>query len=127
MSKLKIEKIDAIKGKQEIFQLVIDDVKQFDAFCDDIDSSGGQYAGECKKIATILERVANLDSLPKNKFRVISKSGEDAKEYEVKSKHLRVYLISKEKGKIIILCGYKNTQPKDISKFRSLKNQFLGI
>lgn len=72
-----------------------------------------------------MEYLGNNGSLPKTKFRVVTPTGEKVKEYEFKSKHLRIYAIQKMNGKIIILGGYKNKQHKDFLRFRSLKKQLL--
>jgi hypothetical protein len=69
--------------------------------------------------------IANLNSLPHSKFKDITPDKEEIKEYEFKSKHLRIYCIKKPNGKIIILGGYKNNQSSDIIKFRSIKQQYL--
>ena len=62
----------------------------------------------------------------KQKFRDITPKKDWVKEYEAKTKNLRVYLIHQEKkGRIIVLAGQKNTQKKDIKKFRSIKKQYL--
>lgn len=75
---------------------------------------------------TYVEYVANGNSLPDTKFRDITPSGEKVKECEFKSKHLRVYAIKKENGKIIMLGGLKTTQKEDFKRFRSLKTQYLN-
>ena len=71
--------------------------------------------------------VANLKMLPKEKMRDLTPKNEFVKEYEIKTKHLRIYFIhQKQKGKIIILGGFKNMQPKDIERFRVIKKQYLN-
>ena len=72
-----------------------------------------------------MEYLGNNKSLPKTKFRDVTPKGEKIKEYEFKSKHLRIYAIQKPMGKIIIPGGYKTNQAKDFIKFRSLKRQLL--
>ena len=70
--------------------------------------------------------VANLHTLPNTKLRNLTPDKELIKEYELKTKHLRVYFIHLEKtGKIILIGGYKKEQTKDIDQFRSLKKQYL--
>ena len=72
-----------------------------------------------------MEYLGNNGTLPKTKFRDVTPKGEKIKEYEFKSKHLRIYAIQKTNGKIVILGGYKNNQDKDFLRFRSLKKQLL--
>jgi putative component of toxin-antitoxin plasmid stabilization module len=48
------------------------------------------------------------------------------KEYEIKTRNLRVYMIHEEKsGRIIVTGGKKTSQKKDIRHFRNLKASYL--
>lgn len=60
-----------------------------------------------------------------SKLRDITPEKESIKEYEFKTKNLRVYAIKTKDGKVIVLGGYKNRQKKDLKKFRSLKKRYL--
>ncbi|AGY54852.1 hypothetical protein BRDCF_p2225 [Bacteroidales bacterium CF] len=73
-----------------------------------------------------MEEVANLRSLPRTKFRELKGVKGKIKEYEFKSEHLRVYAIKQPNCKLIVMCGYKNTQDEDIKKFRSLKDRYIS-
>ena len=73
-----------------------------------------------------MESVSQLKPLPKTKFRELKGNKDKVKEYEFKSKHLRIYAIQQKNGKIVIMGGYKNTQTKDINTFRALKMQYLN-
>jgi putative component of toxin-antitoxin plasmid stabilization module len=85
-----------------------------------------QYESELLTLNARMDLVANLERLPKQKFRDLTPAKEQVKEYEFKTKHLRLYVIHIEKtGKVVVLGGYKNTQKKDIRGFRSLKKQYL--
>ena len=117
-----LEKIDSIKGKQTAEQLFVDGVGQLDSFEKDL--IGTTYQGEFNTLLTYMEYICNNNSLPKTKFREIKPSS-TPKEYELKSKHLRLYMIQKPGGKIIIFGGYKTNQANDIGKFKSLKKQYL--
>ena len=61
------------------------------------------------------------------KISSITPKGQIVKEYEFKSRYLRSYAIKTSKGKIVVLCGYKNRQKKDIRTFRSLKKRYLAL
>lgn len=124
MSKFALHNIETIKGKQLFFQLEINGEKQLDIFENEL--IGTTYDGEFKTILTLMEFVANNRTLPKNKFRDITPKKEIVKEYEFKTKHLRIYTIHKPGGKIIVLGGFKNNQKSDINLFRSIKKQFLN-
>lgn len=105
---------------------MINNKAQFDQFSEQIKRDGRYYA-ELLSILAYMELVAQLKLLPKTKFRDISPKNEQLKDYEFKSKHLRVYAFHLEHtGKIVVYAGFKNTQPEDIRKFRMLKKQFLN-
>jgi hypothetical protein len=74
-----------------------------------------------------MEFVANGISLPASKFKDITPKKQIVKEYEFKSRHLRLYAIKTSKGKIVVLCGYKNKQNRDIRTFRSIKKRYLAM
>jgi putative component of toxin-antitoxin plasmid stabilization module len=123
MSKFALEKIKAIKGKQSFYDLKVNEVGQFESFSNELEE---QYKSELVTLNARMDLVANLNRLPKEKFRDITPKKQTVKEYEFKTKHLRLYAIHIEKtGKVIVLGGYKNTQKSDIPSFRSLKSQFL--
>ena len=123
MSKFALSKIKTIKGKQSFFDLKINGVGQFDSFSKE---ASVQYESELLTLNARMDLVANLERLPKQKFRDLTPAKEQVKEYEFKTKHLRLYVIHIEKtGKVVVLGGYKNTQKKDIRGFRSLKKQYL--
>lgn len=124
MPNFSIERVTAINCDQEFDQLVIDGAGQLDNFEKDLNDT--TYQSEFKTLLTYMEYLGNNGSLPKTKFRDVTPKGEKVKEYEFKSKHLRIYAIQKTNGKIIILGGYKNNQGKDFSRFRSLKKQLLA-
>jgi|SRR6056297_4078965 len=130
MTKFTLKKIEEIEGKQDIFKMEIDDTCLFDEFENDIENKG-QYEQELYSIYSLMEDVANNKLLPKQKFRDITINKKDSlKEYEFKSKHLRVYAIKTKEGKVIILGGYKNNQKRDIKKLRNIKanyKQTLGL
>lgn len=123
MPKFALRRIQAINGRQQEFdELTIDEVGQLDFFSQQLEE---QYESELDALFQYMQYVADGGTLPKNKFKDVTPRKEKVKEYEFKSKHLRVYAIKKENGKIVILGGYKNTQEEDFKKFRSLKKQYL--
>ena len=124
MTTFVLRKLDAVVGRQQFFELVAGN-SQFDSFCEEI-RERKQYYSELLKIFTLMDLVSQLKMLPKTKFRDITPKNETVKEYEFKSKHLRIYAIQKTNGKIVILGGYKNNQNKDFLRFRSLKKQLLA-
>lgn len=123
MSKFALHNIEAINGKQLFFQLEINGTKQLDAFEEQL--IGTRYFSEFKTALALMDFVANNKTLPDTKFKDITPKKEIVKEYEFKTKHLRIYAIHKPGGKIIVLGGFKNNQKSDIKLFRSIKKQFL--
>ena len=125
MSNYSLNEIEGIEGKQSIYKLHIDELCMFDEFEEEIEKKG-QYEEELYAIYSLMEDVADNKLLPKEKFRDITiNKKEKFKEYEFKSKHLRVYAIKAPDGKVVIMGGYKNRQKKDIKKFRSIKNKYI--
>lgn len=125
MTTFVLKELEAVKGKQKFFELLVDGKSQFANFCSEL-KTNTQYFSELLTVFALMEQVAQLRMLPKTKFRDITPKKELVKEYEFKTKHLRVYAFHIEKtGKIVAYGGYKNTQNEDISKFRSYKNRYL--
>ena len=122
MSKFALEKMELIGGKQIFNKLLVDGKAPFDCFTEELEE---QYKSELGSIYYRMEAVANLQLLPKDKFRELKGGKGDVKEYEFKSKHLRVYAIHQKDGKIVVMGGYKNSQDKDIVTFRALKKQYI--
>ena len=128
MHKFAKERINAINGKLPFYQLVVDGEKALDKFENKLEKS---YGSELRTLITYMEYFATnygSKSLPPKKFKYLDgkKQSDLVKEFEFKSKHLRIYGIIKD-GAIIMLGGYKNSQPEDIIKFRSLKKSYLNI
>lgn len=122
MSIFALKKIDAVVGKQSFEKLVFDGVCLFDEFEQNIDEI---YKSELKGIYASMNDVANLKSLPETKFHPYSDGKNGCREYEFKSKHLRVYAIEKYGGEIVVMGGTKANQKKDQSEFRKIKKQYL--
>ncbi len=117
-----VSTIEAIKGRQVFLELVINGVGQLQSFENELQDV---YKAELRSILTRMNYVADMVSLPKEKFREITPKGERVNEFEFKTKNLRVYCIKIPNGKLVVLCGFKNSQKADISSFRGLKKQYL--
>lgn len=123
-----LQKIEAIKGKQEFDKLVVDGKCPFDDFETNLEK---QYQPELAGIYHYMQDVADLKSVSEDKFHFYDrdkkkKRKDGVREFEFKSKHLRVYGITKSNGKIIITGGTKARQESEQNKFRKLKNQYLA-
>ena len=76
-------------------------------------------------IYAVMNEVANLRAVPSTKFHFYDKTKGGYREFEFKSKHLRVYGIGQPGGKIIITGGTKANQKQDESDFRRLKDEYI--
>jgi putative component of toxin-antitoxin plasmid stabilization module len=123
MNRFALEDIQEVKGQIKFKKLVIDGFCQYDEFCRQIESDGNlkkQLVG----ILANMNQVAQMNRLPKEKFREITPQKQQVKEFEIKKGDLRVYLI-KEQGHIVILGGKKGSQNEDVKQFRSIKQRYL--
>ena len=77
-------------------------------------------------IYNVMQNVADLKSVPYNKFHFYDDGENGVREFEFKSKHLRVYGITKKNGKIVITGGTKANQPNDVTKFHRIKDLYLA-
>lgn len=119
-------RLENIFGQQELYKLEYNGKCQFVDFCRLIEAEGN-YADELDIIQARLEAIANGQLLPRNKFRDITPRKDKHKEYEIKTANLRIYLTKVEKvGKLIILGGQKNSQKRDIKRFRTIKKDFFN-
>ncbi len=126
MNKFALKQIDEIVGRLKIFKLLVNNHCEYDEFEKQIEKEG-TYKSELVTIQTRLLDIADGKLLPKEKFRNITPKKELVKEYEIKTRHLRVYLFHEENtGRVIICGGKKTTQQKDINHFRLIKKEYLN-
>lgn len=126
MSTFALRKVEVVKAKQELDELVIDGVGQLAAFEELLATDYKQYISEFRTMLTYVEYAANGNTLPDTRFKDVTPTGVLIKEYEFKSKHLRLYAIKQLNGKVIVLGGLKTTQKSDFKRFRSLKELYLN-
>lgn len=146
MSKFVIKNIESVKGTQTFKQLVIVgdkvnvnklqlEIEDREKNNEEVIQTGilDEYENSLQKsyqksflgIISIMNRVANLQPVADTKFKDVTPKGELIKEFEFKYQDLRVLAIKIQNGKLVMLCGYKNQQDKNFSRFRSLKKQYL--
>jgi putative component of toxin-antitoxin plasmid stabilization module len=125
MVRFELKEIEEVNGKIKFFKLIVDGNCEFDDFCKEIEKDGN-LKRQLIQVQARMEDVADMKRLPKNKFRDITPKKESIKEYEIKTKNLRIYLFHEEfTGKIIVLAGKKSTQKKDIRRFRKIKKRYF--
>jgi len=126
MRRFALKYIDEIVGRLKIFKLLVNENCEYDEFEKQINAENS-YSSELVIIQTRLQEIADGKLLPKEKFRNITPKKELVKEYEIKTRHLRVYLFHEEKtGRVIVYGGKKTTQQKDINHFRRIKNEYFN-
>lgn len=117
-----LKHMDAVVGKQSFDMLVKGNVCLFEEFENNLDP---QYKSELVGIYATMNDVANLKIPPGTKYHPYNSGGSQVREFEFKSKHLRVYAIEGIGGKIIVMGGMKVNQTKDQNIFRKYKNQYI--
>jgi putative component of toxin-antitoxin plasmid stabilization module len=125
MSKFVLKEYNNVIGKIKFFKIIEDKICYWDDFCREIQKDANLE----DQLITVISRmndIANLRMLPKEKFRDITPKKQTIKEYEIKTKDLRVYFIKDELGNLVLIGGKKNSQPEDIKRFRAIKKAYLN-
>lgn len=116
--------IESIRCTIVTFKKLVRNGKCFlDEFEEEI-KDNPKYKSEYKTILSYIELYSNSALLPKSKFREIK--GKKPKQYEFKSKNLRIYAVQVENEKIIVIGGYKNTQTKDFNRLDVISKELKG-
>lgn len=126
MSQYYLERLFELEGNQRIFKLYEEGKCEFNEFWKRIESEGN-LVNELAVIFRRLEDISCGRRLPKEKYRKLQLSlSWDA--YEIKTKHLRVYLIKNPlDGQILIAGGKKTNQKKDIKRFERIAKRYLSF
>lgn len=106
---------------------MVDGTGQLESFQHLIEITDKRFLTEFKTLLSYIEYAANGNSFPDTKFRDVTPENTIVKEYEFKSKHLRIYAIKQINGNIVVLGGLKTNQKADFKRFRSLKEQYLNL
>lgn len=87
----------------------------------------GNLARELIQVQARTQQLSDLKSMPKEKHKDITSQNDSVKEYEIKTKHLRIYLFhDKENGRVIVTGGKKIKQKKNIVHFRKIKDEYFN-
>ena len=122
MDRYTLKRMEQVRGKQVFDKLVVNGIAPFDVFIDELEDI---YRPEVRTLYKYMDFVANLGSLPYSKYHPYSNGKDGVREYEFKTKHLRVYSIEKPGGQIVIIGGTKINQKKDQAEFRRLKKGYI--
>jgi putative component of toxin-antitoxin plasmid stabilization module len=116
--------IDQVKGKIKFYKLEIDGKCLFDEFCNNL--KGKREISKLKRILTRMDLLSNQNRLNPEQYKELVRPASDQiKDYEIKVKPYRVYFFKDECGNIVVLGGTKNSQPKDIKRFRKIKFEYF--
>lgn len=119
-----LEQIDAIIGKQRFDKLIVEEDGFRKCPFDEFENEQKQFfPNEIVQLYAYMNQVANLNALPEEKFHPYDNG--DPREYEFKTKHLRLYCIEQRGGKIVVYGGTKAKQRNDTSDFRALKDKYI--
>lgn len=123
-----LERINQVSIKKSVFQIVTNNKCPFKDFFEEC-KQNKQLENQLGQIQSILMSIGKDEEnkIPPKKFKCLRKNGKDPhKDYEIKTKDLRVYLfIDSKYGKIVVLGGQKKTQKKDISRLRKIKKGYF--
>jgi|WetSurMetagenome_2_1015567.scaffolds.fasta_scaffold260301_1 hypothetical protein len=121
-----LKRIEEINGTIIFYKLLKGNNCQYDEFWEQC-VRDGNYEIELDKISAVIYRIANKMPVQQpNKQKDITPENEEIREYEIRTKNLRIYTIILPKtGNVVVLGGKKNKQKKDIPKFRNIKKEFL--
>ena len=111
MKKFEIIEIKILNSKIRFYKLYINCKCLYDYFEKEI-IMNGNYQDDIDTIQAIIERVAQMQPIPPNKFKLLSRNKKDPyPDYEIKSNRLRVYLFKEQNtGNIIVLGGIKTPE-----------------
>lgn len=125
MSIFAIRKIDGLHGHIDFYKLFQGEKCEFDEFwarC----QKDGNLSKELNTIQTRLQELSEGKIMPQAKFKDITPKNEKIREFELKTKHLRLYMFhDTDQGRIIVMGGKKTTQRTDIPRFRGIKTRYF--
>lgn len=122
MERIELRHLEIVDGKQSFEKMIVDGRDLLKEFVLSLEE---RYRTEMRTIYAWMQMVADLRPVPGTIYHPLSDGKDGIREYEFKSKHLRVYALAKPDGKIVVMGGKKKTQRKDINRFRVIKKLFI--
>jgi hypothetical protein len=114
-----------IKGKFKFYTLISNGTSQYLEALNELNKEGN-YQSELNTLQTRIQAFAEGQRLPATKLKKLKGDKDGVPEFELKTKHLRLYIFNiLEDAKVIVLLGKKTTQNKDIRKFRNIKAAYF--
>ncbi len=125
MTTFAVEHIPEFETRQRVNKLIRNGRCFIDEFQSEIEQDEN-LSPELYELTATIEDVANGKLVPKNQYRKLHLSKKlKYSAFEVKSKHLRLYLINeKETGQIHILGGKKGDQDEDLKRVEKIIREY---
>lgn len=125
MPTFEVRHIPGFETRQKVNKLVRNGRCLVDEFENEI-RRDSNIAPELDELVATIEDVANGKLVPKNQYRKLRLSNKlQYSVFEVKSKHLRLYLIhEKNTGQLHILGGKKGDQDEDIKRVEKIIKEY---
>lgn len=118
-------KLDEGEIECPFYSITINGRNKFDEFkklC-----NKNNFEDEYIKILSLIITIAKGEEykLPQTKLKQLKRGKKDKiPDFELKTKHLRLYFIKESNNRIIIIGGKKKDQPKDINKLRGITKKY---
>ena len=122
MGRIELKRLEVIEGRQTFEKMILDGRDLLEEFERSLEE---RYRSEMRTIYAWMQMVADLRPVPGTRYHAISDGNDGFREYEFKSKHLRIYAFAKLDGKIVVMGGKKNRQRRDIKRFKELKRLYI--
>ena len=130
-----VQPIEQVGGKRLFYKLFKHDSCQFDDFISQL-AAEGTYTHDLGTLFNTLDQLARLRPIRGTKHHALGEAYTHqahgvtirVREWEVKTKQLRLYYIHlPPTDDVVVFFGKKNTQVADISQFQSLVKQYLDF
>lgn len=124
MATFTLHLVQEIVGEINFYYLKVDGKIQYTEF-EKLFLEEGNSDKEIDQLQTRMQLISQNKRLPNTQLKKIGN-----KEYELKTKHIRVYFfLSKNCGYVIVYAAKKDPKPKrqnqQIAKFRNIKKKYL--
>ena len=128
MPSFTLEEIPIPHARFPIYKLVTNGTCEYDEFEKTIRAEG-TYEEELDALDTLFILHAQMERLAPNKYKELSTDKSDpVKDYEFRTRSLRVYLFKLPNGKAIVIGGHndKKQQKQDIARMRRIKKEYYA-
>jgi hypothetical protein len=126
LEEIKIE-LDENETICDFYSLTINGRNKFDEFKSFCDKNS--FSVVFIKIQTLILTIAkgNERMLPNTKLKQLKRGKKDKiPDFEIKTKHLRLYFVKESNNRIVIMGGKKTNQTKDIIKLRGITKNYYN-